>query len=118
MFTTHSSSRLFLLVLCWLISWSNFVSRSIDILVTNLHLVCIRWSKAKSKHYINGDYIRMKKFLVHSIRWLMLAGQIVQNPEREALDFTCANHVYYQIMSEQETDWIYYENKYKYELRL
>eukprot|EP01126_Amoeba_proteus_P066001 TRINITY_DN9480_c0_g1_i4.p2 TRINITY_DN9480_c0_g1~~TRINITY_DN9480_c0_g1_i4.p2 ORF type:complete len:217 (-),score=52.39 TRINITY_DN9480_c0_g1_i4:1060-1665(-) len=72
-----------------------------------------RWQKAKTVHFAGRDYIKMRKWLVHAFRWLLLAKQLVLDPQLKYLDFTCGNLLYYEIISDQSEDWNHFEEVYK-----
>lgn len=70
------------------------------------------YNRARNVYFPENDFKRMKKMIIHSFRYLYLAKQLLCNPKTNMLDFSCANDVYYEIMSEISTDWKYYDDKY------
>lgn len=56
--------------------------------------------------------------IIHSIRYLLLAKQIKENTEIKEFDFTCANSIYYEVMSMESTNWTDYDTKYRLILTL
>jgi len=60
----------------------------------------------------------MKKFIVHSFRWLLIAEQLVKNPKLEYLDFNVANDLFYEVMACSSTDWEFYDETYREKRRL
>jgi len=73
--------------------------------------VCSCWSKSKSYYRIK-EFYKMKKMIIHSFRYLLVAQQIVEHNNFHPVDFSVANEYYYQIINMESTDWKDYENRY------
>lgn len=70
------------------------------------------FNRARNVYYPATDYKRMKKMIVHSYRYLLLAKQLLDQPDALSLDFSCANEIYAEMMEETSVAWDYYEAKY------
>lgn len=75
-----------------------------------------RWERARTVFWANRQYDKMRKWIVHSFRWLLFAKQLVQNPKLKHFDVTCANQIFHQVMklSDQPDgqDFATYEKKF------
>eukprot|EP01130_Rhizamoeba_saxonica_P012754 TRINITY_DN5414_c0_g2_i3.p1 TRINITY_DN5414_c0_g2~~TRINITY_DN5414_c0_g2_i3.p1 ORF type:complete len:262 (+),score=57.25 TRINITY_DN5414_c0_g2_i3:234-1019(+) len=67
-----------------------------------------RYSRAKQT--FAKDVYKAKKEIIHSIRYVLFAIQILKNGK--IMDWECANEYYFEIMEKSEDSWGYYNRIY------
>eukprot|EP01129_Flabellula_baltica_P005859 TRINITY_DN2147_c0_g1_i3.p1 TRINITY_DN2147_c0_g1~~TRINITY_DN2147_c0_g1_i3.p1 ORF type:complete len:273 (+),score=48.79 TRINITY_DN2147_c0_g1_i3:306-1124(+) len=67
--------------------------------------------KAKRLWHQEGDYDKSKKNVVHGLRWLYFGLQVLR--DGLVTDYTEGNAEWFEIKDCVESDWDYYEKKYR-----
>lgn len=80
-------------------------------LLLSVYKEASRHFHGRAQKYWKSDPHKSKKFIIHAIRDLLFGMQIVEFGK--IVDYTAANRYFREILSENQTEWNYYRDKYE-----